>query len=143
MSTIATHEKLIRVSVAVHRKPGTTEEEFNKYWAYKHGPLATEWLLRCGIVKYTQYHTTSEFKKFGDAMSAQTGRPMLEYDGFGDFYVRKYEDFENAFLDPEYMEKIRPDELRLIDMERIGVTVGVEYVVINEGKLVEKHGREF
>lgn len=68
---------------------------------------------------------------------------MLEYDGFGDFYVRKYEDFENAFLDPEYMEKIRPDELRLIDMERIGVTVGVEYVVINEGKLVEKHGREF
>lgn len=68
---------------------------------------------------------------------------MMAYDGMGDFYVRKYEDFENAFLDPEYMEKIRPDELRLIDMDSIGVTVGVEYVVIDDGRVVEKHERNF
>lgn len=48
------YEKLIRVTVCVHRKKGTTEDEFNKYWAYKHAPLATNWLLRCGIIKYTQ-----------------------------------------------------------------------------------------
>lgn len=76
-------------------------------------------------------------------MSESTGRPMMAYDGMGDFYVRKYEDFENAFLDPEYMEKIRPDELRLIDMDSIGVTVGVEYVVIDDGRVVEKHERNF
>jgi len=37
-------------------------------------------------------------------MSEAVGRPLLEYDGMGDFWVRKYEDFEAAFLDPEYQE---------------------------------------
>jgi hypothetical protein len=47
-------ESLIRVTVFVNRKPGTTEDEFNKYWAYKHGPLVTDWLQRNGIIKYVQ-----------------------------------------------------------------------------------------
>lgn len=76
-------------------------------------------------------------------MSDAVGRPTLQYDGAGDFWVRKYEDFEAAFLDEEYQEKIRPDELKLIDMDSIAVTVGVEHVVIDDGKLVEKHEREF
>ena len=59
-STIAmSTEPLLRVTVCVHRKPGTTEEEFNKYWAYKHGPLATDWLQRNGIIKYTQVSALS------------------------------------------------------------------------------------
>ena len=74
-------------------------------------------------------------------MSEAVGRPTLQYDGCGDFYVHKYEDFEAAFLDEEYQEKIRPDELKLIDMDSIAVTVGVEYVVIDDGKLVTAHER--
>ena len=61
----------------------------------------------------------------------------------GDFWARKYEDFENAFLDPEYQEKIRPDVLKLIDMDSIAVTVGVEYVAIGNGKVVQEHSRSF
>ncbi|KAF2462820.1 NAD(P)-binding protein [Lindgomyces ingoldianus] len=98
-------ESLIRVTVCVNRKPGTTEDEFSKYWAYKHGPLATEWLQ-------------------------PTGRSPLAFDGMGDFWVKKYEDFEAAFLDPYYLEVIQPDEKNLIDMESIQVTIGVERVVI-------------
>jgi hypothetical protein len=74
-------------------------------------------------------------------MSDAVGRPTLQYDGMGDFWVRKYEDFEAAFLDPEYRAKIRPDELNLIDMDSITVTVGVELVVLDDGKVVEKHER--
>lgn len=152
-------EPLIRVTVCVNRKPGTTEEEFNKYWAYTHGPLATDWLLRYGIVRYVQvtfslfticitshivqYHTTSDYRNLAKKMSEAVGRPTLQYDGMGDFWVHKYEDFEAAFLDPEYQEKIRPDELKLIDMETIAVAVGVEYVAIDDGKVVEQHQREF
>jgi hypothetical protein len=76
-------------------------------------------------------------------MSEAVGRPTLQYDGMGDFWVRKYEDFEAAFLDPEYQEKIRPDELKLIDMDSIAVTVGVEYVAIDNGKVIENHSRDF
>lgn len=159
-------EPLIRVTVCVNRKKGTTEEEFNKYWAYEHGPLALDWLLRCGIVRYVQvgdpqrlkntrinvmlhiltlpqYHTTSEYRDLAKKMSEAVGRPGLQYDGMGDFWVRKYEDFEAAFLDKEYQEKIRPDELRLIDMDTVAVTVGVEYVAIDDGKIVTEHSRSF
>jgi len=79
----------------------------------------------------------------GKKMSEAVGRPMLDYDGMGDFYVHRYQDFENAFLDPEYLEKIRPDELKLVDMDSIRVTIGVEYVVIDQGKLVDEHERHF
>ncbi|KAF7551828.1 hypothetical protein G7Z17_g4761 [Cylindrodendrum hubeiense] len=136
-------ESLIRVTVCVNRREGTTEEEFNKYWAYQHGPLATPWLQRCGIVRYVQYHTTSEHRNLAKKMSEAVGRPLLQYDGMGDFWVRKYEDFEAAFLDLEYQEKIRPDELKLIDMDSIAVTVGVDYVAIDGGEVVEEHQREF
>jgi len=84
-------------------------------------------------------HTTSEHKALAKKMSDAVGRPLLEHDGMGDFWVHKYEDFEAAFLDAEYQETIRPDELKLIDMDSIAVTVGVEYVVIDDGKVVDKH----
>lgn len=74
-------------------------------------------------------------------MSDAVGRPALQYDGMGDFWVRKYEDFEAAFLDPEYQEKIRPDELRFIDADNIALTVGVERVVLDDGKEVTTHAR--
>ncbi|KAF2840325.1 hypothetical protein M501DRAFT_1015385 [Patellaria atrata CBS 101060] len=136
-------EQYIRVQVFVNRREGLSEEEFNRYWAHEHGPLATEWLRRCGIIKYTQYHTTSEHKALGKKMLDATGREALEFDGAADFYVQKYEDFESAFLDQEYQDKIRPDELKLIDMDTIRVTIGVEYIVIDEGKMVREHVRDF
>lgn len=76
-------------------------------------------------------------------MSDAVGRPVLDWDGIADFYVRKYEDFEAAFLDSEYLERIRPDEVKLINMESIRLTVGVDYVCIDEGEIVEKHERKF
>lgn len=74
-------------------------------------------------------------------MSEATGRPMFGYDGSGDFYVKKYEDFEAAFLDPYYQEVIRPDELKLIDPETVSVTIGYEYCVIEDGIKIETHDR--
>ena len=76
-------------------------------------------------------------------MSDAVGRPVMDYDGAGDFWVRDYKDFEAAFLDPEYQEKIRPDELKFIDMDSIVVTVGVEYIVVDDGKALEEHQRSF
>jgi len=68
---------------------------------------------------------------------------MLEYDGIADFYVRKFEDFEEAFKDPEYLEKIYPDELKLVDFDTLILTVGYDYVVVEDSKKVETHARSF
>lgn len=92
-----------------------------------------------------QYHTTSELKDLAKnaGAGAASGKPAMSYDGTADFWVRKYEDFENAFLDAEYLEKIKADEMIFIDVKSAVVTVGVEYLVIDDGKVVENHLRSF
>ncbi|KAL1596557.1 hypothetical protein SLS60_009205 [Paraconiothyrium brasiliense] len=135
-------EELIRITVLVNRRPGMSEDDFNKYWAYEHGPLATDWLQQIDLT-VSQYHTTSKHKALGKRMFDATGRSPLSYDGMGDFWVRKYEDFEAAFLDPYYQKVIQPDEKKLICMDTISVTIGVEYVVIDNGEIVRTHARSF
>jgi hypothetical protein len=76
-------------------------------------------------------------------MSDAVGRPVLDWDGMADFYVRDYNDFEAAFLDAEYLERIRPDELRFIDMDSIRLTVGVDYICIDQDQVVKEHKRRF
>jgi hypothetical protein len=51
---MASTETLIRISICIHRRKEISEEFFHRYWAHEHGPLAAEWLKRCGIVKYVQ-----------------------------------------------------------------------------------------
>lgn len=160
---MASTEPLIRISISCHRKPGLSEKEFHRYWAHEHGLLAAEWVKRSGIVRYVQvrapllrlsrvsrwskvtcqYHTSSEHRNLAKKMSDAVGRPVLDWDGQADFYVRKYEDFEAAFLDKEYLERIRPDEEKLINMDSIRLTVGVEYVCVDNGAIVDKHHRSF
>lgn len=76
-------------------------------------------------------------------MQLAAHRSPLAYDGMGDFWVRKYEDFEAAFLDPYYQAVIQPDEKNLICMDTISVTIGVEFIVLEDGTIVESHTRDF
>ena len=46
--------RLLRVAMYVKRKPGLSEDDFNKHWTEKHAPLVSEWLARHGIVRYVQ-----------------------------------------------------------------------------------------
>ena len=76
-------------------------------------------------------------------MAKAAGRPMLEFDGISDAYVKDFATFEDAFKDPEYSEKIRPDELAFIDVENIQMTIGYDYWVVENGKPVTEHARSF
>jgi len=135
-------EKLIRITMFFNRRKGASEEDFNKYWAVNHGALITPWLVRSKIVKYVQYHTTPEYRKIASAMAATSRRQASDqYDGISDFYVRSLDDFENAFKDPEYLEKIRPDELKTADVDSTIITIGYDYVLIEDGKAVTTHER--
>lgn len=66
---------------------------------------------------------------------------MLSFDGISDAYVKDFKTFEDAFKDPEYMEKIRPDELAFIDVENLQMTIGQDWGVVENGKKVTEHQR--
>ncbi|KAF2807339.1 uncharacterized protein BDZ99DRAFT_522954 [Mytilinidion resinicola] len=136
-------EKLIRISSFIRRKPGVSKEEFYQYWTQVHGPLCTDFMMRHGVVEYVQAHTTDETKALGAAMAKAAGRDMQPWDGFTDAYVRDFATFEDAFKDPEYLEKIRPDELAFIDVETLQMTIGYNYEVIKSGEKVKEHARSF
>jgi hypothetical protein len=41
-----------------------------------------------------------------------------------------------AFLDPEYLDQIRPDELNFIDVDNVMTVVGEELIVIENNEAV-------
>lgn len=45
--------------------------------------------------------------------------------------------------DNEYLTKISPDEKNFIDGESMKMLIGVDYIVVENGNLVEEHGRQF
>lgn len=56
-----------------------------------------------------------------------------------DFYVKKYKDFEKAYEDTYYKEKVKPDEEYLFDVENIRLMVGTERCVIEGATIVGGH----
>jgi hypothetical protein len=83
----------------------------------------------------SKYHTTSKHR-------ALLKMPTLSYDGMADFWVRNYEDFEKAYGDPFYLEVVKKDEEYIFDLESLRVTAGVEYCVIEDGKVVQQHAHK-
>lgn len=128
-------EPLIRITSFINRKPSISPDEFYRYWTQVHGPLVHDFMLRHGVVEYVQFHTTDATKSLAAGMAKASGRPLMEYDGMTDAYVKDWETWENAFKDPEYLEKIRPDELAFIDVESLRMTVGYDWEVIRKGKV--------
>ncbi|CAK7230238.1 hypothetical protein SBRCBS47491_007519 [Sporothrix bragantina] len=135
-------EKLIRITTLIPRKKGLTEAQFYKHWTEVHGPMVLDFMMRHGVVEYRQYHTTPETKALGEAMAKAAGRPMLSFDGISDAYVRDFAEFQNAFKDPEYLTKIRDDELAFIDVDNIQMTIGQDWLVVQGGKPVTEHARD-
>jgi hypothetical protein len=86
-----------------------------------------------------QVHTTDETK----ALFAGAGSGALSCDGIADVYVKDFATYREAFKDPHYVEKIAPDEARFLNREKTLVTLGYDYVVIEDGKLVGTHERSY
>jgi len=90
---------------------------------------------------HEQFHKTSA--KMRDANpSAPGGIALGNFDGIADFYVRSYEEFTKAFEDPYYLEVVRPDEEKFVDMDSIVVTIGYEHVVFETDDFNESNKPE-
>lgn len=113
---------MIKLIVFVVRKPGLSFAEFDTYWRETHGPLvkATTEFSR-HIRKYVQAHRAADAVPL--AMEA-------DYDGVAELYYDSVESLDAAFNEPRYMEVIRPDELKFIDLERCVSIVCEEHAVI-------------
>ncbi len=99
---------MVKYIICARRKSGMSREEFSTYWRNRHGPLVKsvpEFMRH--VRKYVQCHLVG-------------GAPPLgvegPYDGVAELWFDSPEEIEQAFEEPRYLEIIRPDELKFVDI---------------------------
>ena len=119
---------MLKLIVCVKRKPGLTREEFSAYWRDNHGPLVKsvpEFMRH--VRKYVQCHLTE---------GTASGEPLIgsipDYDGVGELWFDSPEALQQAFNEPRYLEIIRPDELKFIDLANC-LSFQTEELTMSEG----------
>ena len=101
---------MIKLIGCLKRKPELTSQEFHRYWREEHWPLAKSVPEFFRYVrKYVQSHALE---------GPVPGLPAYEpaFDGFAEIWFDSIEDMGRAFAEPRYLEIIRPDEKRFLDL---------------------------
>jgi uncharacterized protein (TIGR02118 family) len=99
---------MIKFIICARRKAGLTRAEFSAYWRNQHGPLVRsvpEFMRH--VRKYVQCHLVPGDSPFG-------GEPA--HDGVAELWFDNTEELSRAFNEPRYLEIIRPDELKFVDI---------------------------
>ncbi len=108
---------MVKSMTLFKRKPGTTLEEFNRYWKEKHGPTVMKILP--GVKRYVQSHVVD------------LGKGEPKYDGAAEVWFANIEDYKKAaafYLSPQG-KVIQDDEAKFIDRSRMLVIVVEERVM--------------
>jgi len=99
---------MVKFIICARRKAGLTRAEFNTYWRNQHGPLVRsvpEFMRH--VRKYVQCHLVAGASPFGGETA---------YDGVAELWFDNPEEITRAFNEPRYLEIIRPDELKFVDI---------------------------
>ncbi len=111
---------MVKLVACLKRKPGMSSAEFHRYWKDVHGPLVKgvpEFMRH--VRKYIQSHSVSDkVPTFPTAPS--------HYDGVAELWFDSLEDIGKAFNEPRYMEVIRVDEPKFLDLPNCCIFVAEE-----------------
>jgi len=113
---------MIKSISLVHRKAGLSQEEYNRYWKERHGPLAAGMIP--GLRKYVQNHFIEV--------------PGFEYEGSGivEMWYDTVEDFRKSleFVQSEAGRELAQDGDSIADMKPGFLWVVEEHVIKDELK---------
>ncbi len=117
---------MVKVVVMVKRNPELSPEAFHRHWREVHARLVAETpSVARHIVRYEQNPRTQE----------DYARGEVEFDGVAIAWYRSREDMEALFAEPEYKEKIQPDEAYLSDASRnVWIVTEEEHVVLDRAR---------
>lgn len=99
---------MVKYIICTRRKSGMSREEFSAYWRNQHGPLVRsvpEFMRH--VRKYVQCHLVAAAPPLGVEGA---------YDGVAELWFDSPEEIARAFEEPRYLEIIRPDELKFVDI---------------------------
>jgi uncharacterized protein (TIGR02118 family) len=101
---------MVKYIICATRKAGMTHEEFAVYWRNHHGAVVKsvpEFTRH--VRKYVQCHLVADAVPLGASGN---------YDGVAELWFDSVAELETAFKEPRYLEIIRPDELKFVDLNK-------------------------
>ena len=118
---------MIKFTILLCKKQDMSRDEFVQYHKTNHAPLfmslpETQQYVR----KYVQGHTLPV---------ELPGLPPPEYDGTTELWFDSADDIAKVSTAPRYMEPIRPDEEKFLDLHGYGFLVCTENQVLGGGPI--------
>jgi uncharacterized protein (TIGR02118 family) len=112
---------MVKVSVLLKRRPGMSAAEFHRYWKDVHGPLllGTPELMH-HVRRYVQCHSIAE------SFSGTPGAAS-PFDGIAELWGDSVDDVRRGLAEPRYLERIRPDEEKFLDLPNCVFMVTEEF----------------
>ncbi len=109
----------------MRRKPGMTRAEFVNYWQNVHAPLAM------GVKEFGRF-----VRKYVQNIPIEAAASVPDlpgspgFDGVAELWFDDIDDATKAFAEPRYLEVIRADELKFLDLPNCVVLVVREVQLI-------------
>ena len=114
---------MIKFTILMRRKPSTTREEFVEYHREKHAPLFSSLpAVQQHVRRYVQCHTIP---------ASLPGMPPITFDGITELWFDDVAGLEAVFGSESYLQQIRPDEEKFIDLHSCEFVLSTENVVIS------------
>ncbi|TDN69990.1 EthD domain-containing protein [Paraburkholderia sp. BL10I2N1] len=100
---------MVKLIIAVKRKPDMTIEAFRRHLSVTHADL----VRNCpATAKFVRKYVQSYALWNGDALEEPA------FDGAAELWFDSIDDKDRFFADPDYLDGVRPDEIRFADMSR-------------------------
>ena len=101
---------MVKLIICAKRKPAMAHEEFDAYRRDQHGPL---------VRSVSRVHAPRQKVRpmpYSGGFSVPFGAAASTYDGVAELWFDSVEEIAKAFKERRYLEIIRPDELKFVDI---------------------------
>lgn len=113
---------MIKFTILLRRHPGTSHEDFVSYHKNKHEALFSSLSeVKQHVRRYVQSHSLQV---------NMPGLPPPEYDGITEIWFDDADSIEKVFGSEDYLELIRPDEEKFLDIHGCSFLISSEHTVI-------------
>ena len=113
---------MIKLTILIKRHKDMTQEQFIDYHKNKHAPLFKS-------LPETQQYVRKYIQSHSNGVNLP-GMPQPIYDGMTELWFDDMESIGKLFTAERYMQTIRPDEEKFIDLHGCSFIISTEYHVI-------------
>ena len=113
---------MIKFTILLRRKPSLTREAFVAYHRERHAALFSALPeVKRHVRRYVQCHTLP---------ASLAGLPPITFDGVTELWFDDVAGLEAVFSSQNYMQTIRPDEAKFLDLDACEFVLSTETLII-------------